>query len=123
MELKPFFYFKKLILFFHLWYKHTQMTNIQVTKYLANRFNFEVNDGAKMNTILNIAANAAKKNEKPLITVAEVEAEDEAKLVKRWGFAIKETRDRKLQGVQTNGLKNAWRKPRPVVTRLWVYTK
>jgi hypothetical protein len=61
---------------------------IQVTKYLARRFNFEVKEGANMSTILNIAANAAKKDEKEhTITVAEVEAEDEAILVKKWAFA------------------------------------
>ena len=53
-------------------------STIQVTKYLARRFNFEVKEGANMSTILNIAANAAKKSEKEhTITVAEVEAEDE----------------------------------------------
>jgi len=61
----------------------------QVTKYLARRFNFEVKETANMSTILNIAANAAKKDEKEhTITVAEVEAEDEAILVKKWAFAI-----------------------------------
>jgi hypothetical protein len=42
---------------------------------------------------LNIAANAAKKSEKEhTITVAEVEAEDEAILVKKWAFAIQNER-------------------------------
>jgi hypothetical protein len=65
----------------------------QVTKYLARRFNFEVKETANMSTILNIAANAAKKSEKEhTITVAEVEAEDEAILVKKWAFAIQNER-------------------------------
>ena len=68
-------------------------SSIQVTKYLARRFNFEAKDGANMSTILNIAANAAKKAEKEhTITVAEVEAVEEAILVKKWAFATQNER-------------------------------
>ena len=62
-------------------------SNIQVTKYLSNRFNFEMTDKA------NIKDNTSKKTKinklpkKRPITVAEVEAEDEAKLVKKWARA------------------------------------
>ena len=55
-------------------------SNAQTTKYLETRFNFETRDAA--NTIFK--------------TVAETEAEDEAKLVKRWAFAIKEQRECRL---------------------------
>jgi len=59
-------------------------SNIQVTKYLSNRFNFEMTDKA------NIKYNTSKKtkiNKLPKKRPITVEAEDEAKLVKKWARA------------------------------------
>ena len=64
-------------------------SNIQVTKYLSKRFNFEMTDNTSKNIIL--------PNKRP-ITVAEVEAEDEAELVKKWGRALSiEKNERQLR--------------------------
>ncbi len=65
-------------------------SNIQVTKYLFKTLStFEMTDNTSKNIIL--------PNKRP-ITVAEVEAEDEAELVKKWGRALSiEKNERQLR--------------------------